>query len=377
VLDTKEYFEFIRSLGIEFFSGVPDSLLKSFCGYINDNVKDNHIISANEGNAIGMGIGYHIASGKIPLIYMQNSGLGNAINPIISLADKEIYSIPMLIMIGWRGEPGKKDEPQHLKQGRVMISMLEAMELEHFIISGNAEKDYESTRTAYNLALENSSPVALVVTKDAFSNYSYNKINNNKILFPVNSREEALKSIIKTIPSDSLVVSTTGMISREIFEARESLKQGHEKDFLTVGGMGHASSIAYTLSKYSNKSRMTFCIDGDGATIMHMGALSNIGNSRDKNFKHILINNGCHDSVGGQETVAFDIDFEKLVTALGYNFVKFNNQISLEENIQSLVYSSGPSFLEIKVPSGSRASLGRPTTSPVENKIAMEKFLRN
>ena len=377
MLDTREYFEFIRSLGIEFFSGVPDSLLKSFCGYINDNVKDDHIISANEGNAIGMAIGYHIASGKIPLVYMQNSGLGNAVNPIISLADKEIYSIPMLIMIGWRGEPGKKDEPQHLKQGRVMISMLEAMELEYFIISGNAKQDYDSTRKAYDLALETSTPVAIVVTKDAFSSYSYNKINNNKIIFPVNSREEALKSIIKTIPSDSLVVSTTGMISREIFEARESLKQGHEKDFLTVGGMGHASSIAYTLSKYSSKSRMTFCIDGDGAAIMHMGALSNIGNSGDKNFKHILINNGCHDSVGGQETLGFDIDFEKLVSSLGYNFVQFKNQISLEENILSLVNACGPSFLEIKVPPGSRANLGRPTTSPVENKIAMKKFLRD
>ena len=375
MLNTEKYFDYIKSLGIEFFSGVPDSLLKSFCGYINDNVQENHVIASNEGSAIGIGIGYHLATGRIPLIYMQNSGLGNAVNPLISLCDEEIYSIPMLLMIGWRGEPGKKDEPQHIKQGRVMIEMLEAMELKYFIISGDEEQDLESTKKAYDFALNESAPVVIVVCKDTFTNYSYQKQINKQINFPVNTREEALTKILKKIPKNAAVVSTTGMISREIYEVRESLKESHERDFLTVGGMGHTSSIAYGLSKFIKKSKMVFCIDGDGSLIMHMGALTNIGITGSKNFKHILINNGCHDSVGGQETNAFNIDFEQLTESVGYKFIKYNYDDSLENNISYFVESDGPSFIEIKVPPGSRGNLGRPTTTPNENKKAILNFL--
>ena len=375
MLDPAKYFDFVKSLGINFFTGVPDSLLKSFCGYINDVETKNHVIASSEGSAIGIGIGYHLATKKMPLIYMQNSGLGNAINPLLSLCDKEIYSIPMLLMIGWRGEPGKKDEPQHIKQGRVMLSMLDAMEIEYFVISGNDKVDYELTRNAYDHALKASCPVALVVCKDAFAKYQYQKILKSEIKFPTESREDALFRILKTIPKDASIVSTTGMISREIFEAREAINDGHERDFLTVGGMGHASSIAYGLSRYVKDSKMVFCIDGDGSMIMHMGALSTNGILGNKNFKHILINNGCHDSVGGQETVAFKIDFESLSISMGYNFVKFNNELSIEENISILIKSDGPSFIEILVPSGSRANLGRPTSSPLENKKAMLNFL--
>ena len=306
---------------------------------------------------------------------MQNSGLGNAINPLISLCDKEIYSIPMLLMVGWRGEPGKKDEPQHVKQGKVMLPMLEAMDLNYFIIKGDKNEDYETTKKALDYTSRNSSPAVLVVCKDAFSKYSYNKVQNNNIRFAAKSREAALAQILKKIPKDAAVVSTTGMISREIFETREAFNDGHERDFLTVGGMGHAASIAYGLSKYIKKSKMVFCIDGDGSVIMHMGALSTSGILGKSNFKHILINNGCHDSVGGQETVAFNIDFESLSVAMGYNFVKYNNNISIEENISNLIESEGPSFTEIIVPSGSRPDLGRPTSSPLENKKAMIEFL--
>jgi len=375
MLNTEKYFNYIKSLGVEFFTGVPDSLLKSFCGYVNDVETKNHVIASNEGSAIGIGIGYHLATKKIPLIYMQNSGLGNAINPLISLCDKEIYSIPMLLMVGWRGEPGKKDEPQHVKQGRVMLSMLEAMDLNYFIIKGDETEDYETTKKALDYAWKNSSPTVLVVCKDVFSKYSYNKVQNNNIQFAAKSREDALAQILKKIPEDAAVVSTTGMISREIFETREAFNDGHEKDFLTVGGMGHAASIAYGLSKYVKKSKMVFCIDGDGSVIMHMGALSTSGILGERNFKHILINNGCHDSVGGQETVAFKIDFESLSVSMGYNFVKYNNNISIAENISSLIESEGPSFTEIIVPSGSRPDLGRPTSSPLENKKAMIEFL--
>ena len=197
MLDPEKYFNYIKSLGVEFFTGVPDSLLKSFCGYVNDVETKNHVIASNEGSAVGIGIGYHLATKKIPLIYMQNSGLGNAINPLISLCDKEIYSIPMLLMVGWRGEPGKKDEPQHVKQGKVMLPMLEAMDLNYFIIKGDKNEDYETTKKALDYTSRNSSPAVLVVCKDAFSKYSYNKVQNNNIRFAAKSREAALAQILK------------------------------------------------------------------------------------------------------------------------------------------------------------------------------------
>ena len=375
MLDPEKYFLFIKSLGIEFFTGVPDSLLKSFCGYVDHKEKSNHVIASNEGSAVGIGIGYHLATKKIPLIYMQNSGLGNAINPLISLCDKEIYSIPMLLMIGWRGEPGKKDEPQHLKQGRVMLDMLEAMEMKYFFIKGDKVHDYQATKQAYEHIRKESCPAVLVVCRDVFSDYNFKITKNNKITFAAKSREDALRKILSKIPHDASIVSTTGMTSREIFEAREASHEGHERDFLTVGGMGHASSIAFGLSKYSKDSKKVFCIDGDGSVIMHMGALTTSGIFGDDNFKHILINNGCHDSVGGQETVGFNIDFEKFTKSIGYNFIKYNNDLSIEENISLFIKADGPSFIEILVPPGSRPNLGRPTSSPLENKKAILNFL--
>ncbi len=356
---------------INFFTGVPDSLLKYFCLCIdnNEDIKDNHIITANEGSAIALASGYHLGTKKIPLVYMQNSGIGNAINPLLSLTDTEVYSIPMLILIGWRGEPGVKDEPQHVKQGRIQLALLESMELPYGIISSNDKNFKPIVDKAIEKARTNESPYILLVKKNTFKKFdSTVEVNRDKI----NSlkREQVLNKIIEKIPKDSIIVSTTGKTSRELFEIRVKNNSSHSNDLLTIGSMGHCSSIALGIAK-SNPMLDVFCIDGDGAMIMHMGALSNIGQERPKNLKHILINNFAHESVGGQSTASNVIDYCKLSEAISYKaYYLAKDSESLELLIEKLVKEkNNPSFFEIQVQSGSRSDLGRPTKTPKQNKI--------
>ena len=241
MIDPKDYLEILVSNDINFFSGVPDSLLKEFCACVTDTFsEDNHIIAANEGAAVGLGIGHHLGTGKMPLIYLQNSGLGNTINPILSLASPEVYGIPMLIMIGWRGEPGLKDEPQHVHQGRVMISMLDTMNIDAIVLSDELEEAKIQTEKAILSARKTNSPVALLVSKGLFSDYDYISPQSNLNI----SREDAIIAAASVVENDAIIISTTGMASRELFEYRASKNEGHHRDFLTVGGMGHASQIA-------------------------------------------------------------------------------------------------------------------------------------
>lgn len=375
MVDVKEFYDELVSNDIDFFTGVPDSLLKSFCAYIKDNVSDDkNIISANEGNGIGLATGYYLATKRIGLVYMQNSGIGNAVNPLLSLADKLVYSIPMLLVIGWRGEPGKKDEPQHKKQGLITIELLEAMGIPYEIMDKN-ENNYGmklKIKNACNYMMEKSEPYALVIKKDTFNEY---KLKNSTVFKFDMTREEAIEIIMSKVLENSVIVSTTGMASRELFELREKNKQDHNKDFLTVGSMGHASQIALGIA-LSKKDKEVYCIDGDGALLMHLGGLAIIGNQKVKNYRHILINNGAHDSVGGQETVGFKMDMLAIAKACGYNEAYSCSSkaelISLEEKIKNM---EGPVFIEIKVKKGSRKDLGRPTKTPIENKDAFMKFL--
>jgi len=297
MIEVKEFYNELLNNDINFFTGVPDSLLKSFCAYIKDNVSsEKNIVSANEGNAIGLVSGYYLASKKIGLVYMQNSGLGNALNPLVSLADKLVYSIPMLLIIGWRGEPNKKDEPQHKKQGLITTETLEMLGIKYEILDEDTSNDEMrlKVKRAYSYMTKNNEPYALVIKKDTFDEY---KLKSNSIFDFEMTREEAIEIVISKMKENSVTVSTTGMASRELFELREKHKENHSRDFLTVGSMGHASQIALGIA-LSNKDKGVYCIDGDGALLMHLGGLAIIGNQEPKNFKHILINNGSHDSVG-------------------------------------------------------------------------------
>jgi phosphonopyruvate decarboxylase len=373
MLDPQQFVDCLRDNGIDFFTGVPDSLLKDLCAYItHTSPADRHIIAANEGGCIGLALGYHLATRRIPLVYMQNSGLGNIVNPLLSLADQEVYAIPMLLVIGWRGEPGIHDEPQHKKQGRVMLAMLEAMEIPYSILGSERGEAEETIKQAVAGASTAGRPFALVVKKGTFKPFAAPR--SEAPTFSL-SREEAIQQVLGTLDPDDLVVCTTGMPSREVYEFRTQRASGHHRDFLTVGGMGHASQIALGIA-LRKQARTVYCLDGDGAVLMHMGALAINGTVKAPNFKHVVLNNGAHDSVGGQPTVGLKIDLLTLAKAVGYETaLRAQTKQEVEAAIQVLKSSRGPSLLEIRIRCGARADLGRPLTTPVENKLAFMQFM--
>ena len=369
----QEFFQIFTENNIDFFTGVPDSLLKQFCLCIDDNVSQNdHIITANEGNAIALATGYYLGTGKIAAVYMQNSGLGNAINPLLSLADKEVYSIPMVLIIGWRGEPGVKDEPQHIKQGKVQLDLLDSIGLPYEIIEGTDIAWQNKVENIINKAEKENRPAAVIVKKGAIAKY---KTGYSSAKSELMTREDALKIIINKLPKDTVIVSTTGKTSREIFEIRVQNNEPHFKDFLTVGSMGHCSSIALGIA-LTQPNRKIICIDGDGALLMHLGSVATIGKVQPKNFYHILMNNFVHESVGGQSTAIDAINIIDTVKSANYQeAISVASKEELINNFNDYLFNAGPSFLEIKLQPGSRTNLGRPTIKPVDNKYDLIQFL--
>lgn len=375
MVSVKKVYQSFLAHDIEFFTGVPDSLLKDICAYITDySIPTKHVIAANEGAAVGIAAGHYMATGKIPLIYMQNSGLGNSVNPLLSLADEKVYSLPLLLMIGWRGEPGTKDEPQHKKQGEVTLELLEAMKIPFVVLSLDEDEALMQIHEIVIAATEKSIPHAIVIRKDTFEGY---KLQHKQQDTYALSREDALKLIIDYLRLDDAVISTTGKLSRELFEYREVKKLGHEHDFLTVGSMGHSSSIALGIA-LANPKRRVFCLDGDGAFLMHMGAISNIGYLSPSNYFHILFNNGAHESVGGQPTLGFHMNLSAIAKICGYKQVlTATTESEIKKALHDFDEMEGPVLLELKVRAVSRGDLGRPTTTPIENKIQFMNFLMN
>lgn len=368
MVSVEKFYDTLRCSGVSMFTGVPDSLLKNLCAYITDNSDAYHnIIAANEGAAVGIASGHYLATGEVPVVYMQNSGIGNAVNPLMSLADEKVYSIPLLLIIGWRGEPGVHDEPQHVKQGEVTLPLLDAMQIPYVILPDEDTVALTAVHKIIDDCKKLSKPHAIVIRKNTFGKYKLRKEAVND--YPL-SREEALTMLVNAIDQDSMIVSTTGKLSRELFELREALSQGHGNDFLTVGSMGHSSSIALGIA-LEKPGRKIFCFDGDGAFIMHMGAISNIGALAPKNFIHVVFNNGAHESVGGQPTLGFGIDICAIAKACGY---KEAITVSTAEEFMALSerinYLEGPVMIELRVRIDSRDNLGRPTTTPIENKEA-------
>jgi phosphonopyruvate decarboxylase len=368
MLDCSAVYSLVREQSLRFFTGVPDSLLKDFCAYITDHVpQDEHVIAANEGNAVALAMGHFLGTGEPALVYMQNSGIGNAVNPLLSLADPEVYSIPMLLVIGWRGEPGVKDEPQHVKQGRRMTELLDAMEVPWFLLPSSIAEAGTTIAEAGRTMRERAGPVALLVRADTFGRYDLKR--DVVTGFPMN-REDAVKCVAGRLQEEDVIVATTGKTSRELYEYRQA--QGtHRKDFLTVGGMGHTASIAMGIAR-ARPERLVVCLDGDGSVIMHMGALGVIAHSGPANLLHVVINNGAHDSVGGQPTVGYDIDLPGIALACGYReSVSVSEPGEVEEQLDRLRRQSGPTLLEIKVNKGARADLGRPKSTPLANREAL------
>lgn len=366
-IECQHFYEELITHDVDFFTGVPDSLLKNICAYITDHSpKTKHIITPNEGNAVALASGYHLATGKIPLVYMQNSGLGNAINPLTSLADPEVYAIPMLLLIGWRGEPGVKDEPQHVKMGRINPAMLDVLEVPFAVLPTDWVTAQGVLETAIQSAKKNNTPFALLVRENTFAPYQMQgatpQIKNAL------SRETAIIYVAQSLPKEALVVATTGKISRELYEYRKRQKASHAQDFLVVGAMGHTAQIALGLALAQPK-KYVFCLDGDGSVLMHMGSLGTIGAAGCVNFKHIILNNWAHESVGGQPTIAGCIDLPGIAKACGYQSVyRATTATKLTALMHDFLQTNGPSLLEIQVELGSRSDLGRPGEKPVENK---------
>jgi phosphonopyruvate decarboxylase len=373
MLSPKDFLEILQNNNVDFFTGVPDSLLKSMSAYMQDNLSaENHIVAANEGGAVGLAAGYYLATGKIPAVYMQNSGVGNAVNPLLSLTDKEVYNIPAILFIGWRGEPDTKDEPQHVKQGKATIPLLNVMRIKNAVMSANKDAFSVQLNEAIEHIEKTKEPFAFVVKKGTFEDYETRC--DAETDFPM-SRETALRIVVNSMNERDAAVSTTGMISRELFEYREAMRQGHERDFLTVGSMGHASQIALGIALHG-KARKVYCLDGDGAVLMHAGALAIIGSTNPDGFVHVVFNNGAHDSVGGQPTVGLKVNLPQIALSCGYgNAVSVETEKVLRKTLEKLKDAKGATFIEIKVKKGARKDLGRPTTTPVQNKLAFMNFL--
>ena len=371
MLSPIKFFDLLKKNKIDFYTGIPDSLLKNFCFYVSKKSSpQKHIIAANEGSAIAIACGYNLSTSKIPVVYLQNSGLGNTVNPILSLADKKVYSIPMIVIIGWRGEPGVKDEPQHVAQGEVTIDLIKSIKKRHKILTGNQSSDLKKTMEAIKITKKIKEPVFLIVKKNTFEKFSPIKTKEQSPL----SREAAIEIIINSFKSNYKIVSTTGMISRELYEIRKRNNQKTKNDFMTVGSMGHASQIALGIALNSKKNIV--CLDGDGSFIMHMGGAAIIGSLKLKNYIHIVLNNYAHDSVGGQQTAAKYIDLPKLASACGYRniFKSIKDKKSLIKSLKKIKKTTGPIFIEIIVRKGSRKNLGRPKETPLQNK---KNFIEN
>ena len=367
------FIEALREKGIDCFAGVPDSLLKNICAYITDHFDAAHnIIAANEGAAVGLAAGHYLATGQPACVYMQNSGEGNIINPLASLTDQEVYNIPVLLLIGWRGRPGVHDEPQHVKQGKVTTGLLNVMGVNYEVLSKEEDKAAKQIEKAAK-ALANKEVFALVIEKDTFEDYKLQNVEVNDLTM---TREEAIQTVAAALGEKDCIVSTTGMISRELFEYRAAMNQGHERDFLTVGSMGHASQIALGIAM-AKTDRNVWCFDGDGAAIMHMGSMAIVANKAPKNYVHVVFNNGAHDSVGGQPTVGLKIDLPAVAKAVGYkNAYSVDNKEDLLECLKALRLVEGPVLLQVCVKKGNRKDLGRPTTTPIQNKEALMGFLK-
>ena len=380
MISPKFFYDTLASKGIDFYAGVPDSLLKNLCAYITDHADAKHnIIAANEGGAMGLAAGHYLATGQIPVVYMQNSGEGNIINPLASLTDKEVYNIPVLLVIGWRGKPGVHDEPQHVKQGKVTTGLLNVMGIDYTVLSKEEDKAAKQIEKAIEYMQQTKECYALVVEKDTFDEYKLSSSDSTLHTSLSLSREEAIQIVSATLGEKDVIVSTTGMISRELFEYRAAKNQGHERDFLTVGSMGHASQIALGIA-LEKPDRRVWCFDGDGASIMHMGSMAIVGSKAPKNYVHVVFNNGAHDSVGGQPTVGLSIDLPAIAKAVGYKHVySVDNKEELERLLTSCILPltpEGAAFIEVKVKKGNRKDLGRPTTTPIQNKEALMGFLQ-
>ena len=354
MLKVENLIQVLKKNEITFFTGVPDSVLKKFSLGIQNFKKKKHLISTNEGSAVSIGIGYHLSTGKIPCVYLQNSGLSNAINPLISIASREVYSIPIILMIGWRGSPLTHDEPQHKAKGKITTKLLKLLKIDYCIIK--KDSDLNKVSKLIKKSKKQKKVVAFLIEKGTLAiNKKTIKKNDSKGIL----RHEFINYFLKTIPKKCKIISTTGFTSRELMEIRKKSKLMSGKDFYMVGGMGHSAAVAAGYTLHSNQK--VFCLDGDGSILMHLGTLRTVGVIKKNNFKHIIFNNSSHESVGGQPTYADGINFNKLSTSLGYvKYFKMSTTKNFKNIIHKFLRCNGPAMLEVIIRNGTIKNLSRP-----------------
>ena len=373
-MQIEKFMSILGTLGVNFYSGVPDSLLSPFCDHLISEygVSENHIVAANEGAAVGLAAGHYLATNKPAVVYMQNSGIGNAVNPICSLLHKDVYSIPAVFVIGWRGEPNTKDEPQHVFQGKITLQLLDLMEIPYVVVSEDtAHQDLLDKSKEFNEHIKSGRSVAFVIRKSALKSDHAQKYKSDEDM----SREQILSHIVSTSEKSDVFVCTTGKLSREMYEIRDQLGEKHDRDFLTVGSMGHSISIAHGIA-LAHKQKRIYCLDGDGAILMHMGSLAVTGVHSPNNLIHIVFNNGAHETVGGIPTVSTHLNLSEVSQKLGYTHsYQVKNESELLKTLSEIKNLEAPIFIEAICNLESRNNLGRPTTSPIQNKDAFMNFL--
>ncbi len=355
--NSRKLIKFFLQNNIKFFSGVPDSVLKPFIESLNKFKGIKHQVAVNEGSAVSLAAGWQVATKKLPLIYMQNSGLGNAINPLISLTHKKVYSIPMILMIGWRGEINRYDEPQHVEMGKITKDILKLLNIKTLILGKSV--NLQKIKRLILHSVKKKQPVALLIKKELFKNDKIGKIsklNDNEIM-----RFDFLKELVNQISKNTKIVSTTGYTSRELNEIRKNNKSLNGKDFYMVGAMGHTSIFSLGVAEGLVKQSNIICIDGDGSMLMHLGSLFTIANQKKHNFKYVLLNNNCHESVGSQATGIKKTDLKLLSKSLGFKeYLKISKSREMKNIINVFLKKNRYDFLEVKIKNKSIPNLGRP-----------------
>ena len=376
MIEPARFVDHLREQGVTMYTGVPDSLLKQLGSHIMASLpREQHVIAANEGAAVAIAMGHYLRTSSPAVVYLQNSGMGNTINPLLSLADPDVYGTPMVVVVGWRGQPGVKDEPQHVKQGRVMEALLDALELPWSVLPRDPGAADATMAEAIKVALDRDTPYVVLVEKGTFADADITLPPAAKA-HGLSNREDALIAMADAVGQDAVIVSTTGMLSRELFEYRERTGQPGDRDFLTVGGMGHASSIALGIAM-REPEREVWCFDGDGALLMHLGSVAVMADHAPESYFHVVFNNGVHDSVGGQPTSVGVIDVAAAARALGYRYATSTSDVSsVAAAVAELRSHRGPSLLELKVRPGNRPGIGRPTRTPAESKQAFMAALQ-
>ena len=355
MLDQEKIYNLFVENGVSFFTGVPDSYLNGFCNYILKNAPANkNVIAANEGNAIGIAAGHYMATKEVPLVYMQNSGLGNTINPLASLCDENVYKIPVILLIGWRGQPDTGDWAQHKLQGEITPKLLEVMNIPYAVLDDDYERSSEKIVKAIKESRATRKPYGLIAPKGVMAG---EKLNNKDDVYPL-SREEAIEIVLNEMPENTIYSATTGRATRELFFLRERRNETKNHDFLNVGSMGHASSVALGIA-LEKPDRKVVVFDGDSAAIMHLGALTMMSKLNVPNYIHVILNNGAHESVGGQPSAGHLVDFTKIADASGYNTVgkPVTNKAELIDAINKLKNSGKASLIDVRIHKGLNGKL--------------------